>query len=72
MSGRSSLDCSDNYYIWLRRCTGCRQLFCFECDLYIHESLHVCPGCEVAPQPHDDADDPGDDGGGGAVAMDQG
>lgn len=30
------------------QCGGCRQLFCFECDLYVHESLHNCPGCEVS------------------------
>lgn len=28
------------------RCEQCRQLFCFECDAFIHESLHNCPGCE--------------------------
>lgn len=27
-------------------CPRCRQHFCFDCDLYIHESLHNCPGCE--------------------------
>lgn len=29
------------------RCEGgCRQIFCFDCDVFIHVSLHVCPGCE--------------------------
>jgi len=28
------------------RCQLCRRLFCFECDAFIHESLHNCPGCE--------------------------
>lgn len=28
------------------RCPLCRQLFCFDCDAYVHESLHNCPGCE--------------------------
>lgn len=28
------------------RCQLCRRLYCFECDAYIHESLHNCPGCE--------------------------
>lgn len=37
----------------LHRCTGCKQLYCFDCDLYIHEALHVCPGCEVEPPPVD-------------------
>jgi transcription initiation factor TFIIH subunit 2 len=31
------------------RCGQCRQLFCFECDAFIHESLHNCPGCECCP-----------------------
>mmetsp|Transcript_15614 Transcript_15614/g.46061 ORF Transcript_15614/g.46061 Transcript_15614/m.46061 type:complete len:458 (-) Transcript_15614:390-1763(-) len=29
------------------RCANCRQVFCFDCDTYVHESLHNCPGCEV-------------------------
>ena len=33
----------------LRCAAGCQQLYCFDCDLYIHDSLHVCPGCEAAP-----------------------
>jgi transcription factor Ssl1 len=28
------------------RCQLCRRLFCFECDAFVHESLHNCPGCE--------------------------
>eukprot|EP00798_Chlamydomonas_sp_ICE-L_P005506 gene5506-5533_t len=28
------------------RCGVCGHIFCFECDSYIHESLHNCPGCE--------------------------
>jgi hypothetical protein len=27
-------------------CPACRCVFCFDCDAYIHESLHNCPGCE--------------------------
>ena len=30
------------------RCGPCAQLFCVECDLLIHDSLHNCPGCEFA------------------------
>ncbi|KAL4856793.1 General transcription factor IIH subunit 2 [Chlorella vulgaris] len=33
------------------RCPDCRHLYCFECDSYIHEHLHTCPGCECLP-PH--------------------
>jgi transcription factor Ssl1 len=28
------------------RCQLCRSLFCFECDIRIHESIHNCPCCE--------------------------
>ncbi|BDA42827.1 General transcription factor IIH subunit 2 [Coccomyxa sp. Obi] len=27
------------------RCPECCQLFCFDCDAFIHETLHNCPGC---------------------------
>jgi len=27
-------------------CGNCKNLFCFQCDVYIHEKLHNCPGCE--------------------------
>ncbi|KAF2300518.1 hypothetical protein GH714_013912 [Hevea brasiliensis] len=27
-------------------CPKCKQYFCVDCDIYIHESLHNCPGCE--------------------------
>ena len=26
-------------------CPKCKNDFCDECDVFIHESLHVCPGC---------------------------
>ncbi|XP_069483631.1 general transcription factor IIH subunit 2 isoform X2 [Ambystoma mexicanum] len=26
-------------------CAACKHVFCVECDLFIHESLHCCPGC---------------------------
>jgi len=29
------------------KCPMCDQVFCYECDVYIHESLHNCPGCET-------------------------
>ncbi len=31
------------------RCPRCRNAFCFQCDNYVHEALHNCPGCECAP-----------------------
>lgn len=27
------------------RCPGCGRVFCLDCDMYVHESLHNCPGC---------------------------
>lgn len=27
-------------------CPKCKRSFCLDCDIYIHESLHNCPGCE--------------------------
>ena len=27
------------------RCTKCLNDFCGDCDLYIHDTLHTCPGC---------------------------
>ncbi|KAF5181638.1 General transcription factor iih subunit [Thalictrum thalictroides] len=27
-------------------CPKCNQHFCLDCDIYIHENLHNCPGCE--------------------------
>ncbi|CCK68947.1 TFIIH/NER complex subunit SSL1 KNAG_0B05150 [Huiozyma naganishii CBS 8797] len=31
------------------RCDDCRQDFCIDCDVFIHEVLHNCPGCESKP-----------------------
>lgn len=31
------------------RCPDCARLFCYDCDAYIHEHLHNCPGCECLP-----------------------
>ena len=30
------------------RCESCKLLCCAQCDEFIHESLHNCPGCEAA------------------------
>jgi transcription initiation factor TFIIH subunit 2 len=27
------------------QCPSCEEMFCIECDLFIHNSLHNCPGC---------------------------
>lgn len=31
-------------------CPKCEQHFCLDCDIYIHENLHNCPGCESFSQ----------------------
>ena len=31
----------------LLECPECTERFCFACDLFIHEELHTCPGCEA-------------------------
>ena len=31
------------------QCPDCRYLFCADCDAYLHETLHNCPGCLCAP-----------------------
>lgn len=28
------------------RCTRCASHFCIDCDVFVHEVLHNCPGCE--------------------------
>lgn len=27
------------------QCGRCHQCFCYDCDIFIHETLHNCPGC---------------------------
>ena len=34
----------------------CLQLFCNDCDLFIHETLHTCPGCSSRKKPNDGMD----------------
>lgn len=26
-------------------CLACKKVFCVECDIFIHDTLHCCPGC---------------------------
>jgi len=28
-------------------CPRCKKIYCFQCDVFIHEKLHNCPGCEI-------------------------
>lgn len=30
-------------------CEQCKQIYCIDCDLYIHETLHSCVGCTTIP-----------------------
>ena len=30
------------------QCQRCSNVFCIDCDLFIHETLHLCPGCAGA------------------------
>eukprot|EP01132_Coremiostelium_polycephalum_P000961 gene961-1224_t len=46
----TSLSSSSLYF----KCPRCRQIFCLDCDLFIHESLHNCPGCENNKSIEDD------------------
>ena len=43
------------------QCSECKHLFCFDCDVYVHESLHNCPGCESLTDRHAHEDENGDD-----------
>ncbi len=31
------------------RCPDCKHVFCYECDVLLHEVVHNCPGCECIP-----------------------
>ncbi|XP_047113454.1 general transcription factor IIH subunit 2 [Schistocerca piceifrons] len=31
-------------------CGRCSQVFCLDCDLFIHDTLHTCPGCATNQQ----------------------
>lgn len=30
-------------------CPNCKKIFCIDCDIFIHETLHTCPGCATNP-----------------------
>ncbi|GMM30114.1 TFIIH/NER complex subunit [Martiniozyma asiatica (nom. inval.)] len=32
------------------QCDDCKLLFCADCDVFVHENLHSCPGCEALPR----------------------
>lgn len=39
------------------QCSTCQKLFCLECDLFIHDSLHTCPGCSSSRKFRDKTDE---------------
>ncbi|KAI4461561.1 general transcription factor iih subunit 2 [Holotrichia oblita] len=30
-------------------CSNCEQYFCLDCDIFVHDILHTCPGCATNP-----------------------
>ena len=32
------------------RCEACNSYFCYNCDIFVHDMLHHCPGCESRPR----------------------
>ena len=33
-------------------CPKCREKFCSDCESFIHETLHICPGCQSRTKKH--------------------
>lgn len=31
------------------QCDLCSQMFCIDCDIFIHDTLHICVGCTTIP-----------------------
>lgn len=44
ISSNSCYSCEESFQTGYK-CSNCKQEFCSDCDIFIHESLHVCPGC---------------------------
>ncbi|KAK4307158.1 hypothetical protein Pmani_021064 [Petrolisthes manimaculis] len=34
---------------YVYKCRNCHQVFCFNCDIFLHETVHSCPGCASNP-----------------------
>lgn len=34
----------------LYKCPKCEKLYCMDCDMFIHDTLHTCIGCSSIPQ----------------------
>jgi len=48
LTGEGDLESAltDNANAFSYTCPKCAQLFCSMCDIFIHDHLHNCPGCE--------------------------
>lgn len=44
-SARSPLDASNQPETLRFQCPDCLNVFCADCDAYLHETIHNCPGC---------------------------
>ncbi|XP_044754233.1 general transcription factor IIH subunit 2 [Coccinella septempunctata] len=31
------------------KCPNCQNFYCIDCDIFVHETLHTCPGCATNP-----------------------
>lgn len=40
---------SSTFFLQVYVCPECKLPFCIDCDLYIHGTLHNCPGCTSTP-----------------------
>jgi transcription factor Ssl1 len=45
------LDSIDATTALLVQCPSCQRQFCFECDEFVHQQLHNCPGCQSIDAP---------------------
>ncbi|KDN48854.1 putative SSL1-TFIIH subunit, factor B [Tilletiaria anomala UBC 951] len=46
LQGQAQGSSADGYAASSRyRCPKCNNHFCIECDTFVHDTLHVCPGC---------------------------
>ncbi len=50
-------------------CEVCRNHFCIDCDLFAHEVLHNCPGCQGDTRGSGGGDDGGGDGADGKATQ---
>ena len=44
--GGICLGCGEESGAGAARCPQCKEIFCVDCDVFLHETLHTCAGCE--------------------------